>query len=116
MVERDHPELPLKVQAELRGISYSSLFYQRVPPSPRELAIKRRIDELYTACPFYGSRKIAVLLHRNLAFRSQPCKPTHLHLAQVQVCAKWAFLPLFRVQIPANRLLNTIFTRMCCDM
>jgi putative transposase len=63
MLENDHPELPLKVQAELLGISYSSLFYQPVPPSPRELAIKRRIDEIYTACPFYGSRKIAVVLH-----------------------------------------------------
>lgn len=62
MLERDHPEVPLKVQAELLGISYSSLFYQPVPPSPRELAIKHRIDELYTACPFYGSRKIAVIL------------------------------------------------------
>ncbi len=50
------------MQAELLGISYSSLFYQPVPPSPRELAIKHRIDEIYTACPFYGSRKIAVIL------------------------------------------------------
>lgn len=62
MLEKDHPELPLKVQAELLGISYASLFYKRVPPSARELAIKRRIDEIYTACPFYGSRKIAVIL------------------------------------------------------
>lgn len=62
MLEKDHPELPLRVQAELLGISYSSLFYRPVPPSERELAIKRRIDELYTACPFYGSRKIAVIL------------------------------------------------------
>jgi putative transposase len=62
MLERDHPELSLKVQAELLGISYSSLFYQPVPPSERELAIKRRIDEIYTACPFYGSRKIAQVL------------------------------------------------------
>jgi putative transposase len=62
MLERDHPELPLKVQAELLGISYSSLFYQPVPPSERELALKRRIDEIYTACPFYGSRKIAQVL------------------------------------------------------
>lgn len=51
------------VQAELLGISYSSLFYQAVPLSERELAIKRRIDEIYTACPFYGSRKIALILH-----------------------------------------------------
>lgn len=63
MLEKDHPELPLKVQAELLGISYASLFYEKVPPSPRALAIKRRIDEIYTACPFYGSRKIAVILH-----------------------------------------------------
>ena len=62
MLEKDHPELSLKVQAELLGISYSSLFYKPVPPSERELAIKRRIDELYTAYPFYGSRKIAVIL------------------------------------------------------
>jgi putative transposase len=62
MLEKDHPEIPLKTQTELLGISYSSLFYEAVPPSERELAIKRRIDEIYTACPFYGSRKIAFLL------------------------------------------------------
>ncbi len=62
MLEKDHPELSLKIQVELLGISYASLFYQPVPPSPWEVAIKRRIDEIYTACPFYGSRKIACLL------------------------------------------------------
>jgi putative transposase len=36
-----------------------------VPPSPEELALKRRIDELYTAYPFYGSRKIAAVLGLN---------------------------------------------------
>jgi putative transposase len=36
-----------------------------VPPSADELAIKRRIDELYTAYPFYGSRKIAAVLGLN---------------------------------------------------
>jgi hypothetical protein len=56
------PEMPLKTQADLLGVSYSSLFYEPVPPSARELAIKRRIDEIYTDCPFYGSRKIAFLL------------------------------------------------------
>ena len=62
MLEENNPEMPLKTQADLLGISYSSLFYEPVPPSARELAIKRRIDEIYTACPFYGSRKIAVQL------------------------------------------------------
>ncbi len=62
MLEKDHPELPLKVQAELLGLSYASLFYKRVVPSVRELAIRQRIDEIYTAQPYYGSRKIAVVL------------------------------------------------------
>jgi putative transposase len=66
MLEKNHPDVSLKVQAELLGLSYSSLFYKQVPPSARELAIKRRIDELYTAHPYYGSRKIAVLLHPEL--------------------------------------------------
>jgi putative transposase len=38
------------------------LYYQPVPPSAEEIAIKHRLDELYTQCPFYGSRKMAVLL------------------------------------------------------
>jgi len=66
MLEKNHPELSLKVQAELLGISYSSLFYKRVLPCARELAIKRRIDEIYTAHPYYGSRKIAVILRPEL--------------------------------------------------
>jgi putative transposase len=66
MLEKNHPELSLKVQAELLGISYASLFYKRLLPSARELAIKRRIDELYTAHPYYGSRKIAVTLRPEL--------------------------------------------------
>ena len=49
-------------QAELLSISRRSLYYQpRVPP-PEEVALKHRIDELYTAHPFYGSRKLTVLL------------------------------------------------------
>lgn len=49
-------------QAELLSISRRSLYYQPTPPPPTEVAIKHRIDELYTAHPFYGSRKLTVLL------------------------------------------------------
>jgi len=64
MLEREHSEMALKTQAKLLGISYSSLFYQKLPPAERELAIKRRIDEVYTAHPYYGSRKITEVLRR----------------------------------------------------
>jgi putative transposase len=50
--------LPLRVQAELLSLSRSSLYYQPVAPAAEEVAIKHRIDELYTAFPFYGSRRI----------------------------------------------------------
>lgn len=61
-MERDAGELSLQCQAELLGLSRASLYYQPMPPSAEEVAIKHRIDELYTAHPFYGSRKITVLL------------------------------------------------------
>ncbi len=55
-------DLPLSIQAELLGISRSSLYYRPVPPSAAEVALKHRIDEIYTAHPFYGSRRITAQL------------------------------------------------------
>lgn len=52
----------MQQQAELVSVSRSSLYYQPVPPSAEEIAIKHRLDELYTKYPFYGSRKMTVLL------------------------------------------------------
>jgi len=63
-VERDEHELPLSVQAELLSLSRSSLYYQPVLPSAEEVALKHRIDEIYTDYPFYGSRRIGVQLRR----------------------------------------------------
>ncbi len=62
MVERTPGALPLSTQAGLLSINRRTLYYQPVPPTPEEVAIKHRIDELYTAHPFYGSRKLTVLL------------------------------------------------------
>ena len=62
MLEKDNPQVSLRTQAELLGISYSSLFYQPRSPTQREISIKRRIDEVYTAWPFYGSRRITAVL------------------------------------------------------
>ncbi len=62
LVERESSELSLARQAELLGLNRTSLYYQPVGPSAAELAIKRRIDEIYTAHPFYGSRRIHEVL------------------------------------------------------
>jgi putative transposase len=65
MIDRDHAELPLTSQANLLGLNRTSLYYQAVPPSPKEVAIKHTIDRIYTDNPAYGSRRIAVLLERD---------------------------------------------------
>jgi putative transposase len=66
MVERSpSAPLPLFRQAKLLGLSRSSSYYQPVAPSPEEVAIKHRIDEIYTEWPFYGSRRITVQLGRD---------------------------------------------------
>lgn len=51
--------LPFGVQAQLLGVSRSSLYYQPKPPKPETLLIMNKIDKLYTDHPFYGSRRIA---------------------------------------------------------
>ncbi len=63
LLDRAAP-LPLARQAALLGVSRASVYYTPVPPSAQELAIKRRIDELYTAHPYYGVPKITAVLRQ----------------------------------------------------
>jgi putative transposase len=65
-VERESGELPVKTQAELLSLNRSSLYYQPAPPSAEEVAIKHRIDQIYTRYPFYGSRRITAVLRREM--------------------------------------------------
>src|SRR5450631_3456868 len=63
MIERG-AEVPVRRQAELLGLSRSSVYYTPRPLSDRDLLLMRRIDELHLELPFYGSRKIAHRLRR----------------------------------------------------
>jgi putative transposase len=54
--------LALATQADLLSLNRTGLYYQSVSPSLKEVALKHRIDEIYTLHPFYGSRKIVVVL------------------------------------------------------
>jgi putative transposase len=77
-LERRHPEISLAAQAELLSVSRSSLYYQPVGPSAKEIAIKHRIDEIYTALPFYGSRRITAQLQREGTHISRPTVQRHM--------------------------------------
>jgi putative transposase len=52
-------------QCELLGLSRASLYYQPTPETAANLALMRRIDEQYTARPYYGSRRMTVWLNRH---------------------------------------------------
>lgn len=54
----------MKTQAALLSLNRSGLYYVPVPPPPEEVALKHRIDEIYTAHPYYGYRRIAGQLQR----------------------------------------------------
>lgn len=56
--------LSLLAQAQLLGLNRTSLYYRPALPTQEELAIKRRMDEIYTAHPFYGVRRITAQLHQ----------------------------------------------------
>jgi len=52
-------------QCELLGLPRSSWYYQPLGESAENLALMRRIDKQYLATPFYGSRRMAVVLNVN---------------------------------------------------
>jgi putative transposase len=58
LIEWNREELAVSTQAELLSLNRSSLYYQPVPPSEEEIALKHRIDQIYTEYPFYGYRKM----------------------------------------------------------
>jgi len=65
LVDWQREELPVNMQAELLSLNRSSLYYRPVPPSAEEVVLKHRIDELYTAHPYYGYRRITAQLQRD---------------------------------------------------
>jgi len=84
LVEWDEPALPLAVQANLLSVSRASLYYQAVPPTAEELHIKRRIDEIYTARPFYGSRRMTEVLSREMVINR---KAVRRHMREMRLVA-----------------------------
>ena len=58
MIELSHPQLSVRRQCALLGISRSSFYYEPVEPSSEDLEFMRLLDEQYTRTPFYGARKM----------------------------------------------------------
>lgn len=55
----------MRVQCELLGLNRSGVYYRPQAIDVDELDIKRHIDEVYTAYPFYGIRRITAQLRQD---------------------------------------------------
>jgi putative transposase len=64
LVDHDDPVLPIVAQCQLLKIARSTLYYRPAAVDPADLAVMRRMDELYLASPFYGSRRMVAVLRR----------------------------------------------------
>jgi putative transposase len=83
-------KIPLAVQANLLSVRRSSLYYRSRQPSAGKVALKHRIDALYTQYPFYGSRRITAQLRREGRSTARRSNGT---------CVRWALPGSARARI-----------------
>lgn len=63
LIEKNHPSVSIERQSELLGISRSTVYYQPIQ-NPNDKILMDEIDKIYTETPFYGQRRIKVMLGR----------------------------------------------------
>jgi putative transposase len=61
-IEPCHPQLSVRRQCELLGLSRSTWHYAPVSESAENLRLMRLIDEQYLRRPYYGSRRMTLWL------------------------------------------------------
>lgn len=62
MLDRDHPRLSIRGQCRLLGLARSGVYRPAPANDNEDLALMRRIDTLFMAWPFLGSRRMTLML------------------------------------------------------
>jgi putative transposase len=62
MLDRSERVLSLRRQCALLGVARSSVYRPVRPANDNDAALMRQIDELFTAWPFLGSRRMTAML------------------------------------------------------
>jgi putative transposase len=62
MLDRNHPTLSIRGQCRLLGIARSGVYRPAPANDAEDLALMRRIDALFMAWPFLGSRRMTAML------------------------------------------------------
>ena len=94
-------------QSRLLGVSRSSVYYRPKPESREELDLLKRLDELFTAHPIYGSRRLQVMLKREGTLVGR-----HRIRRLMKKLGLWAGSA--PSPTPASHTLSTRSPRTCC--
>lgn len=62
MLDYESTDITIARQCDLLGIARSTAYYEPLSRDNNDELIKRRMDEVYTEHPFYGYRRLAVIL------------------------------------------------------
>lgn len=62
LIDRDDSQLSIRRQCSLLGLARSGVYRPLRPANDNDLGLMKRLDELFTAWPFLGSRRMAALL------------------------------------------------------
>ncbi len=62
LLDRTHGDLSIRRQCKLMRVARSGVYRAPRPANDNDLALMRRLDELFTAWPFLGSRRMAAML------------------------------------------------------
>ena len=62
LLDRHHPVLSIRGQCRLLGLARSGVYRPRPSNDDADLALMRRIDALFMAWPFLGSRRMTAML------------------------------------------------------
>jgi putative transposase len=62
MLDRGHPKLSIRRQCALLGLARSGVYRPREAANDDDLAVMRRLDGLFLAHPFLGSRRMVAML------------------------------------------------------
>jgi putative transposase len=111
--------LSVRRQCTLMGLARSGVYRTAKPAKESDGALMRRIDELYTCCPFYGTRRIAFELKANrkrvqrlmrlMGLEALGPKPNTSHLCLVAIM-DWASRAVL-----SWRLSNTMDVSFCVE-
>jgi len=77
LVESKYPQLPIKRQCELLCLNRSTYYYKSQKDESFNIQLMNLIDEEYTRHPFYGVRRMKVMLER------KGCKVNHKRIRRL---------------------------------